>query len=84
MTTEYATEWYNDGMIGNEGLPTIPGNRIFLFKGKRGQGGDMTAHEEISQFVNSMLPPPIAAAKIKKVVYEEYVADCCNTGNSSM
>lgn len=84
LTNEYAVEWYNDGMVGNEGLPEIPGERIFLFKGKSGQGGDKTTHEEISQWITSMLPPPAAAAKVKKVVYEEYVADCAGTGNEAM
>ena len=84
MNNEYAAGWYNEGMVGNEGLPEIPGHRIFLFKGKSGQGGDMTTHEEISQWITTMLPPPAEAAKIKKVVYEEYVADCAGTGNEAM
>ena len=48
MDIEYAQEWYATGMTNNEGLPEITNNRIFLFKGKKGQGGEMTTTEEIT------------------------------------
>ena len=47
MDINYAQKWYSEGMTNNEGLPAIPNNRIFLFKGKNGQGGEMTTTEEI-------------------------------------
>ena len=47
MDINYAQEWYSIGMTNNEGLPAIPNERIFLFKGKNGQGGVMTTTDEI-------------------------------------
>ena len=58
MDIEYAQEWYATGMTNNEGLPEITSNRIFLFKGKKGQGGEMTTTEEITKWIRGNLPPP--------------------------
>ena len=65
----YAEEWYNDGMLDHVNLPEIRGNRIFLFKGENGQGGAATTPEQLAQWVNSMLPPPSAYARLKKIDY---------------
>ena len=51
LDVDYAQEWYTMGMTNNEGLPEIPNNRIFLFKGKTGQGGEMTTTEEITTWI---------------------------------
>ena len=56
MDIEYAQEWYTTGMTHNGGLLAIPNNRIFLFKGKNGQGGEMTTTEEISAWISGNLP----------------------------
>ena len=57
MNIEYAQSWYAEGMTNNEGLPEIPKNRIFLFRGKKGQGGEMTTTEEIETWIYDKLPP---------------------------
>ena len=57
MDIEYAAEWYTTGMTNNEGLPDIPSDRIFLFRGKSGQGGEMTTHEEIETWIYDKLAP---------------------------
>ena len=57
MDISYAQEWYSIGMTNNEGLPEIPNNRIFLFKGKNGQGGEMTTTDEIQNWIFNNLPP---------------------------
>ena len=43
----------------------------------------MTSHEEITQWITSMLPPPAAVAAVKQVDYDEYVSDC-SMGNPAM
>ena len=40
---DYAMEWYDPGLIeGIDGMPTMPKERIFLFRGKSGAGGTET------------------------------------------
>ena len=57
MDINYAQDWYSEGMTNNEGLPAISNDRIFLFKGKQGQGGEMTTTEEIENWIYAKLPP---------------------------
>ena len=64
MDTAYAKDWYEIGMTDNDGLPEIPEDRIFLFKGKSGNGGELTTHEEITQWITSKLPPPEKEAQV--------------------
>ena len=69
MDVEYAGEWYNMGMTSDPGLPEMPGDRIFLFRGKSGQGGEETTHDEIKNWITSKLPPVQQRAAVKKVDY---------------
>ena len=84
MTDEYAQKWYSEGMANNEGLPQIPSNRKFLFKGKNGQGGQMTTHEDITRWIMEMLPPPEKEAAVKEIDYEVYVEQAAGSGNIEM
>ena len=67
MDVEYAQEWYNMGMTSDPDLPTMSGDRIFLFKGKSGQGGAETTHDEIKNWIKSKVPPVRERAAVKKV-----------------
>ena len=54
---DYAHEWYSEGIQhDNLGMPSIAKERIFLFKGKDGQGGPMTTHNELVNFIQSIIP----------------------------
>ena len=66
---DYAEDWYNNGMLDQMELPEIRGDRIFLFKGKNGQGGTATTHEQLTQWVNSMVPPSNEYAQLKQIDY---------------
>lgn len=45
-------EWYNPGLIeGIEGMPELTQDRIYLFKGADGAGGDRTTTDEISAWI---------------------------------
>ena len=84
MDIEYAQEWYTTGMTHNEGLLEIPNNRIFLFKGKKGQGGEMTTTEEIRAWISGNLPPREKEAEVKEVDYQEYVEEAAGSGIGDM
>jgi len=48
----YAMEWYNPGLIeGIEGMPSLSEDRIFMFRGSTGAGGEATTSEEIMDWV---------------------------------
>ena len=84
LDVAYAEEWYNDGMLEQMGLPEIRGNRIFLFKGESGQGGARTTPEEITQWVNSLLPAPSAYARLKEIDYSSFINENAACGNEAM
>ena len=84
MDIEYAQEWYTTGMTNNEGLPEIPNDRIYLFKGKNGQGGEMTTHEEITAWISSNLPPREKEAEVIELDYQGYVEEAAGSGNGAM
>ena len=71
-------------MLDEMGLPEIRGNRIFLFKGVNGQGGAATTHEEITQWVSSVLPPPSEHARLKEIDYASFMAENAASGNEAM
>ena len=82
---EYGVEWYNDGMLENTGLPEITPDRIFCFRGKNGQGGAATTHEELSAWVTSKLPRTEAdKARIKNIDYADYCHNMADSGNEAM
>ena len=78
-------EWYNEGMLENTGLPEITPDRIFCFRGKNGQGGAATTHEELSAWVTSKLPRTEAdKARIKNIDYADYCHNMADSGNEAM
>ena len=83
MDEAYAKDWYEIGMTDNEGLPEIPEDRIFLFKGKNDNQGEMTTHEEITTWITSKLPPPEKEAEVKEVNYQEYVEKAAGSSNDA-
>ena len=84
MDINYAQDWYSEGMTNNEGLPAISNDRIFLFKGKKGQGGEMTTNEEITGWISSNLPPREKEAEVKEVDYQEYIEEAAGSDNGAM
>ena len=54
---DYAHMWYSEGIDHDDlGMPAISKERIFLFKGADGQGGSMTTHNELMDFIQSIIP----------------------------
>ena len=37
-------------------MPEVAKERIFLFKGEDGQGGTATTHNELADFIRSIIP----------------------------
>lgn len=60
-----AEEWYNEGLNMTD-LPKMTQERIFLFRGKDGQGGQMTTHSELARWVKSMLPKSEQNSRVKQ------------------
>ena len=70
-------------MHENLGMPEVSKDRIFLFKGKDGQGGLSTPHAEIKSWVKNLIVPE-QAAQIQRLDYEELVADAMASNNQQM
>ena len=50
-------EWYDPGLIGGmEGVPKMPPERVFLFRGKDGPAGQATTTAEVTSWVLDMVP----------------------------
>lgn len=62
-------------MLDDTDGPEINGDRIFLFKGRDGQGGDETTHEEIKNWITSRLPPVEERADVINVDYDKYISE---------
>ena len=60
-------------MIDDADLPEMTADRIFLFRGKDGQGGAETTHEELKNWITSKLPPIEGRAEVKNVDYDKYI-----------
>ena len=57
INVDYVYEWFTEGIkLDDLGMPTVTKERIFLFKGKDGQGGPMTTHNELVNFIQSIIP----------------------------
>ena len=69
MDKEFALEWYNEGLLSDPELPTFDESRVFLYRGKGGQGGTETTHDEIKQWIVSKMPPVEKRAEVKPVDY---------------
>ena len=62
-------------MLDDTDGPEINGDRIFLFKGRDGQGGNETTHEEIKNWIISKLPPVEERADVINVDYDKYISE---------
>lgn len=78
-------EWYNPGLIeGIEEMPELSQDRIFLFKAVDGQGGAATTNEEITSWIQSMLPPLEHATHAKEFKYDDYCVNASNSQNENV
>ena len=59
-------------MLDDTDGPEMSSDRIFLFKGRAGQGGEETTHEEIKNWITSKLPPVEARADVINVDLDKY------------
>ena len=59
MDHNYANDWYNSLIEDTDGMPRMTPDRVFLYKGKPSNMGNipMTSSYEIQQWVISMMPP---------------------------
>ena len=64
-------------------MPEITGDRIFLFKGRDGQGGAETTHEELKNWITSKLPPIEKRAGVNNVDYDKYISEALNSENEA-
>ena len=65
-------------------MPTVAEERIFLFRGKDGQGGPMTTHNEIVAFIQSIMPRKEKEARLKPVDFAEFVNSGINSQNAQV
>ena len=86
---DYAHDWYNNALRkdaqGREvpGIPTIPKERIFFFKGEEGFTPETTT-EEISGFITGCLPAADQATSVKNFSYTNYLKTAKESGNSEL
>ena len=65
-------------------MPTVAMERIFLFKGIDGQGGPMTTHNEIVDFIQSILPRKEGYARLAQIDFAEFVDNGMNSQNAQV
>ena len=63
-----------------EGIPEVPKDRIFLFRGEDGYSPKTTT-DELVQFIRHCMPPPEHACRIKRFDYRSYLNTIKNSGN---
>ena len=68
-------------MLNDADLPVMTGDRIFLFKGRDGQGGAETTHEEIKYWITSKLPPIEERASVINFDWDKYISEAGNSEN---
>ena len=59
-------------------MPYVAKERIFLFKGKDGQGGPATTHKELIDFIASMIPRKEGQARLAQVDFAKFVVNDIN------
>ena len=63
-------------------MPAVAKERIFLFKGEDGQGGTATTHNELVDFIRSIIPAKEEQARLAQVDFAEFVNNGIDSQNA--